>query len=439
MNYQITSLFKSIVHHNISMELLLKSVKVVDSRSPFNGQIVDILIKNNQIKQVGSNISVDSAEIFEVEGACVSIGWCDIGTQTGDPGFEHKEDLKTVAKAAAHGGFTHLGTASTTNPVSHSKSEILYTIHNTHSELVDFHPIGALTHDNNGKDISEFHEMNEVGAVGFSDSFHAVQHSGVLLRTLLYAKSFAGTVYNQPLDEQIAAGGYVHESEHSIRYGMKGIPSLAESMMVQRDLYLLEYTDSKLHLSNISTKESVDLIREAKAKGLNVTASVNPMNLYFTNDILDNFDTNYRVNPPIREKSDQLALIEGLKDGTIDCIVSNHRPQDLESKRLELMYADDGVIMLETAFSVSLAATADKLTLEDLIEKITHQPRTILGINAVHINENEIADLTIFHPSTEWTYSKSAIQSKSKNSPFIDKALKGKVLGVVNNGQFLKF
>ncbi len=421
------------------MELLLKRVKVVDNRSPFNGQIVDIHIKDNQIKQIGQNLSMTSVEVFEADGACVSVGWCDIGTQTGDPGFEHKEDLKTVAKAAAHGGFTHLGTASTTHPVSHSKSEILYTIHNTHSELIDFHPIGALTHDNNGKDISEFHEMHEVGAVGFSDSFHAVQHSGVLLRTLLYVKSFGGTVYNQPLDEQIAAGGYVHESEHSTRYGMKGIPSLAETMMVQRDLYLLEHTDSKLHLLNISTKESVDLIRQAKAKGLDVTASVNPMNLYFTDDILDSFDTNYRVCPPIREKEDQLALIDGLKDGTIDCIVSNHRPQDLESKRLELMYADDGVIMLETAFSVVLAATEHKLTLEDVIEKITHYPRTILGINAVSINESQIADLTIFNPSTEWTYLKSNIQSKSKNSPFIDKTLKGKVLGVVNNGQFLRF
>ena len=421
------------------MELLLKNVKVVDTHSPFNGQVVDIFIKDNQIKQIDRALSVASAEVFEADGACVSIGWCDIGTQTGDPGFEHKEDLETVAKAATHGGFTHLGTASTTHPVSHSKSEILYTIHNTHADLVDFHPIGALTQDNQGKQISEFYEMYKVGAVGFSDSFHSVQHSGVLLRALLYAKSFGGTIYNQPLDEQIAAGGYVHESEHSTRYGMKGIPSLAESMMVQRDLYLLEYTNSKLHLSNISTKESVDLIRQAKAKGLSVTASVNPMNLYFTDEILDSFDANYKVSPPIREKPDQEALIEGLKDGTIDCIVSNHRPQDTESKRLELMYADDGVIMLETAFPVALAATSNQLTLEEVIEKITHQPRTILGLNAVNINENQIADLTIFNPSEEWTYLKSNIQSKSKNSPFINKTLKGKVLGVVNNRQFLKF
>jgi dihydroorotase len=419
------------------MELLLKNVKVVDSRSPFHGQVVDIFIQGNQIQQIGENLTIASAEVFEADGACVSIGWCDIGTQTGDPGFEHKEDLKSVAKAAAKGGFTHLATASTTKPVSHSKSEMLYTIHHTSAELVDFHPLGALTHDNNGKGIGEFFEMHEAGAVGFSDSYHSVQHSGVLLRALLYAKPFGGTIYNQPLDRHIATDGYVHESEHGTRYGMKGIPSLAESMMVQRDLYLLEYTDSKLHLSNISTKESVALIREAKAKGLNVTASVNPMNLYFTDNILDSFDTNYKVSPPIRGEEDQAALIEGLKDGTIDCVVSNHRPQDTESKRLELMYAEDGVIMLETAFAVAAAATKDKLSLPDLIEKISYNPRTILGLNSLIINENEIADLTIFHPTQEWTYSAANIQSKSKNSPFIDAVLKGKVLAVVNNGKVI--
>lgn len=417
------------------MELLIKHIKVVDSSSPYNGQVVDIFIQHERITQIGASLSIPNVEVWEYEGACVSPGWVDIGTQTGDPGFEHKEDLESVANAAARGGFTHIATASTTAPVVHSKSEVLYIINSTRQYLVDFHPIGALTQKNNGKDLAELYEMSEVGAVAFSDSFHAIQHSGLLMRGLLYTKAFDGLVMNQPLDEQIAAGGYVHEGEHSTLFGMKGIPAFAESMMIQRDLAILAHTDSKLHFSNISAKKSVELIRKAKTDGLSVTASVNPMNLFFVDTILDDFDSNYRVRPPLRGAEDRAALIAGLADGTIDCIVSNHRPQDTESKRLELDYADDGVIMLETAFAVAQMATADHLSLSKLIDSITLHPRQLLKLPAVTIAENQLADLTLFHPTAAWEYTASSIQSKSKNSPFIGKILKGKPLGVIANGQ----
>lgn len=420
------------------MKLLIKKATIVDARSPFNGQTVDILIENNIISDIAETIENENAEVWELKNAHVSVGWTDIGTYTNDPGYEFKDDLNSISNAAAKGGFTHILSASNTSPAIHSKSEVLYIINNTRHQLTDFHPLGAVTKNTNGKELAELYDMTSMGAVGFSDGYHSIQHSGILLRALMYAKAFDGTIINQPLDEQIASGGYAHEGLQSTMVGMKGIPALAESMMVQRDLYLLEYTDSKLHLANISTQKSVELIREAKSKGLNVTASVNPMNIYFTDEVLHDFDTNYKVNPPIRSKEHQKALIEGLKDGTIDCIVSNHRPQDTESKRLEFMYADDGANMLETAFSITLMATENHIPLVEIIEKFTTQPRQIFKLPQHTIDKNQTADLTVFNPNQEWIFKNNQSASKSNNSPFDGQTLKGKVLGVVNNSQSKK-
>jgi len=423
----------------ILMKLLIKKAKVVDARSPFNGKTVDILIENDRIAKIAPDIATADAEVWEAKNAHISIGWTDIGTYTNDPGFEFKDDLDSISLAAAKGGFTHILSAANTSPTIHSKSEIFYIINNTRHQLTDFHPLGAVTKNAEGKELAELYDMTSVGAVGFSDGYRSIQHSGILLRALMYAKAFDGTIINQPLDEHIASGGYAHEGLQSTMVGMKGIPALAESMMVQRDLYLLEYAESKLHLANISTQKSVQLIREAKSKGLKVTASVNPMNLYFTDEVLHDFDTNYKVNPPIRSEEHQKALFEGLKDGTIDCIVSNHRPQDTESKRLEFMYAENGVNMLETAFSIALMATENHLPLQELIGKFTTQPRQIFNLPISTIAENEPADLTLFNPSFEWIFKNNKSASKSNNSPFDSKKLKGKVIGVVNNSQSNKF
>jgi dihydroorotase len=421
------------------MKLLIKKAIIVDARSPFNNQTVDILIENDIISEIATTIENSDAEVWAFENAHVSIGWTDIGTYTNDPGFEFKDDLNSISNAAAKGGFTHILSAANTSPAIHSKSEVLYIINNTRHQLTDFHPLGGITKDIKGKELAELYDMTSVGAVGFSDGYHSIQHSGILLRALMYAKAFDGTIINQPLDEQIASGGYAHEGLQSTMVGMKGIPALAESMMVQRDLYILEYANSKLHLANISTQKSVELIREAKSKGLKVTASVNPMNLYFNDKVIQDFDTNYKVSPPIRSEEHQKALIEGFKDGTIDCIVSNHRPQDTESKRLEFMYADDGVNMLETAFSTALMATENHIPLVEIIKKLTTQPRQIFNLPQNTIDKNQTADLTIFNPNQEWIFKNHQSASKSNNSPFDGKTLKGKVLGVVNNGQSKKF
>jgi dihydroorotase len=414
--------------------LLLKQVQVIDSRSSWNGQTVDIYIKDGKIDVIGQDLEVADAEIFEAKGACLSIGWFDLGTQVGDPGIEHKEDLMSASNAAADGGFTAIACQPNTHPTIHSKSEVLYIKNRTLGNIVDFHPIGAISTDCKGINLAELMDMYHHGAVAFSDGDYSIQNNGLMLRALLYTKPFDGLIINHPLDKDIASGGIVHEGAVSTSLGMKGAPSLAEEMMIQRDLHLVEYAEAKVHFSNISAKGSVDLIRRAKRKGMHVTASVNPMNLYFTDEILSEFETNYKVFPPIREESDRKALIAGLKDGTIDMIETHHTPQDTECKNLEFAYADYGVTMLETAFSVIQMAVENELTTAEIIEKIAINPRQILNLELPTIETGSIANFTIFAPETTWTYSKS--KSKSKNSPFLGKELKGKVLGIVNNGKW---
>ena len=412
--------------------LLLKQVRVIDNRSSWNGQRVDIYIKNGKIEVIGQDLEVADANVFDGKDACVSIGWLDVGTQIGDPGFEHKEDIISASAAAAAGGFTAVACQPNTHPTIHSKSEVLYIKNRTRGNIVDFYPIGAISENCEGKDIAELFDMHHHGAIAFSDGTKSIQNNGLMLRALLYAKPFGGLIINHPHDKDIASSGIVHEGKVSTSLGMKGVPSLAEEMMIQRDLHLVEYADAKVHFSNISTAGSVQLIRRAKDNGLRVTASVNPMNLLFTDEVLIGFDTNYKVNPPIREEKDRLALIQGLKDGTIDYIETHHTPQDIENKNLEFSYANYGVTMLETAFSAIQTALEGHLTINEIIEAISIKPRQVLGLAVPTIEIGSVANLTVFAPDMTWTFEQSL--SKSNNSPFLGKDLKGKVLGIVNNG-----
>ena len=422
--------------------LLLKNVTIIAPSSDLNGQIKDIFInKNGQIEEIGTDISVPkSTALFEKEGACVSIGWADVGVQTCDPGFEHREDLASTARAAMAGGFTAVMPFPNTEPATHSKSEILYIKNKTQSYLVDFHPIGALSENTKGKDMAELLDMHHAGAVAFSDGKKAVQDGGLILRGVQYATIFNGIIFNSPFDKSIAPHGQIHEGVTSTSLGLPGIPSMAEEIMVQRDLQLLEYAQGRLHFHNISTARSVDLVRQAKKQGLNVTASVAVLNLCLTDEALSHFDTNLKVMPPLREKSDIEALIKGLKDGTIDFIDSNHSPIDTEGKDLEFPYAAFGAIGMESAFSLSNTFLNKKLTIEQLIELWAIKSRTILGLKIPEITEGVTANLTIFNPNEKWTFTEKDIYSKSKNSPLLSQPdlaeLKGRVYGVVNKGQY---
>ena len=418
--------------------LLLKNVTIVAPYSDLNGQISDILINNTgEIEKIDARITPSKdVKVFQREGTCVSIGWLDVGTQTGDPGFEHREDLISTARAAMVGGFTGIAPFPNTSPSIHSKSEILYIKNKAQSYLVDFYPIGAISEDCKGKDIAEMVDMYHAGAIAFSDGRKPIADAGLLLRGVQYAKIFDGLLFNFPFDKTLAPHGQIHEGSVSTSLGLPAISSMSEELMLQRDLQLVEYADSRLHFHTISTARSVEFIRQAKKQGLKVTASVAAMNLCFDDSILRGFDTNYKVMPPLREKSDIEALLKGLKDGTIDFIVSNHTPIDSEGKELEFPYAEFGTIGLETAFPMINQFLHKKLNINQLVQYFGINPRKVLGLEIPEITEGVVANLTLFNPDENWTFTEKDIFSKSKNTPLLGKIQRGRVDGVVNKGQY---
>jgi dihydroorotase len=410
--------------------ILIKNATVVDPQSSWNGKVTDLLIDRGRLAKIGKGIKNNNYKTIEGDDLHVSAGWLDIGAQIGEPGLEHREDLQSVSRAAAVGGYTALANFPNTNPTIHSKSEVSYL--KNHSNLVTFFPIGALSRDCKGVDLAELYEMAAIGALAFSDGEHAIQSAGLMKRGLEYLKGINGLLINAPSDKSLAKGGQIHEGTISTSLGMKGIPTLSETLMLKRDLELLAYTESRLHVHNISSAESVALIRKAKAQGLAVTASVAAMNLVFNETALQQFDPNFKVLPPLRGEKDSLALIEGLKDGTIDCINSNHTPLEIEAKKLEFSYADFGVIGLESTYALLNTHLNNVFSQEDLVNFLAIQPRKILNLPPTTIQEKSRANITVFQPNKDWIFSKKDIFSKSQNTPHIGASFKGKVLGVIN-------
>ncbi|MCO6479166.1 MAG: dihydroorotase [Phaeodactylibacter sp.] len=420
------------------MDVLIKSALVISPGSPHNGQGRDILIRDGQIESIGSALKVEGIPLLEGEQLCISPGWMDVGVQTGDPGFEHRENLHSAGQAAAAGGFTAIACQPNTAPALHSKSEVLYVLQNTRGQLVDFYPIGALTAGCAGKEITEMIDMHAAGAVAFSDGIKPLQHDGLMLRALQYVKAFGGLVANQPLGLQIGGHGQMHEGEVSTSLGLPGIPALAEELMARRDLHLLEYTESRLHLSNLSTAGAVQMVREAKKRGLNVTASVAVMNLAFDDGALSGFDSNYKLMPPLRSPEDREALRQGVLDGTIDAISANHIPLEEELKKKEFTYADFGATGLEVLYAICKTYLSDWLSDELIVEKLAIGPRRIFGLPLPSVAEGQPANLTVFAPGQLWAYSRDKVRSRSFNSPLLDKELTGRPVAVINNGQLLR-
>ncbi|PHN04911.1 dihydroorotase [Flavilitoribacter nigricans] len=418
------------------MKLLIRNATITDPNSSHQGEQLDLLIDQGVITRVGTGISVsDADDSWDLKGALLSPGWLDIGAQTGDPGLEHREDLEHAAEAAMAGGYTGVASFPNTQPCVHSKSEVHYILQRTRDFLVDFYPIGAVSQDCAGKEITEMLDMQAAGAVAFSDGKLPVAHAGLLMRALLYAKAFGGVILNHPHETSIIPGGQMHEGVVSTQLGMKGIPALAESLMVQRDIDILAYSESRLHLHNISTTRAVSLIRQAKKEGLQISCSVPALNLFFTEEDLKGFDSMLKVLPPLRTEEDRDALIAGLQDGTIDLITSNHVPLEVEAKQLEFSYAKFGAVGLGTAYAAARTALAGRLDATQLVEKFSIAPRKLLGLPVPVIAEGETANLTAFDPEMNWTLEKKDIRSRSKNSPFIGRELTGRALAVVRGDQ----
>jgi dihydroorotase len=418
------------------MNTLIKSAKIIDNHSKYNGKRVDILIEKGIIKQIGKNIKAPkNYHELSFKDLHVSTGWFDLRSNFCDPGHEYKEDLNSGLDAAAKGGFTGVVVMPDTHPATDSKSGIEYIINKTKGNIVDAFPAGSLSHDCEGKEIAEMYDMSKAGAVAFTDNKKSIKSSSLLNRALLYTQSFNGLIMNFPNDKELSNGGQINEGVISTELGLKGIPALAEELMVSRDIYLAEYCDASIHLTNISSKQSVKMIKEAKKKGIQITADVNSYHLLLDETELQHFNSNFKVNPPLRTKQDIKALINGLKDGTIDAICSDHTPEDIENKQCEFDNAEFGMINLQTSFSVANTALNGKLTLNESIAKITTGPREILNLAQPEIKEGELANLTLFSPSAKWSLQKEEIVSKVKNTPLIGKELTGKVYGVLNNKQ----
>lgn len=418
------------------MDLHIKNARVIAPGNPHHGEVRSVVIREGYIQKIEEQpTDQEGIPILEADDLHLSIGWMDFGAQAGDPGLEHRETLHTAGAAAAAGGFTAVAALPNTDPIVDSKSGVQYICKNAEGKLVNFHPMGALTLKCAGKEITEMIDMERAGAVAFTDGPRALQHTGVMLRALNYVKTFDGVVVNQPLDEQLRHGGQVHEGVVSTSLGMPGIPAVAEEVMVRRDLHLLEYTESRLHLANISTAGAVQMVREAKAKGLQVTASVAVMNLVYEDEATTTFDSNYKVLPPLRSAADREALREGVLDGTIDVIASNHQPLEEEAKKLEFPYADFGATGLETLYALCRTHLSGWLKDELLVEKIAYHPRRILGVSLPEFREGAPAELTLFQPDAKWVYDRSRVYSRSFNSPVLGQELQGRAIAVLNNNQ----
>lgn len=421
------------------MKILIRSVKIVCKNNDLNGQVKDIFIENGIILHIEDEITFDADEIIEGKNICISIGWFDMRVHPKEPGNEYKESFQSMEAAALSGGFSEIALLPNTKPVVQSRESVNYL--KKAGEKVKFHPMAAVTLKCEGKDFTEMIDLHNAGAIAFTDGEHPIQNPDIFLKTLQYLSQFGGVLINRPEDTNLTHFGQMHDGMMSTFLGMKGMPQMAEEIMLMRDLKLLEYLlntpfleiptgKNLLHFSCISSVESVNLMRMAKDMGLPITCDVAAHQLCFTENDLADFNTNFKVNPPFRTQEDLDALWEGLEDGTIDVIVSDHNPQDEESKKLEFDMAEFGVIGLETLFP-AINTYNEKISLEDLIEKITVNPRKILQLSIPIIAVGEKANLTIFSEDEEWVYREKKIVSASKNSPFIGKTLRGKAIKVI--------
>jgi dihydroorotase len=422
------------------MKILARSVKITDPTSKRNGTVADILIEDGIIKQIAKAGSItDKADkVIEQKGLHVSPGWFDMRVNFREPGFEYKEDLISGCSAAASGGFTGVLAMPSTFPPVHTKSEVEFIRNKTQSFPVDVFVAGTLSHNHDGEHLSEMFDMFSSGAVAFTDDKKSVHNAGLMLRALMYAKNFGGLVISFANEQAIAVNGKMHEGITGTMLGLKMIPSIAEEIMLTRDLYLAEYVQTKIHFAALSAKRSVELIREAKKKKMSATAEVAAHQLMLDDASLTGFDSNFKVLPPLREKNDRDALIAGLKDGTIDVICSDHSPEDIESKQREFDHASFGIIGLETAYAVANTALKNVLSTEEIINKISINPRKILNIAVPSIEEKQNANLTFFNPELKWTFTEQHIRSRSKNTPFVGKEFIGKAVTVVNKGQVVE-
>ena len=388
---------------------------------------VDVLLEDGIIKSIDNKRITDhkNGEVIDAKGAFIAPGFFDLNANFGEPGLETKEDLKTGIAAAAAGGFTGVAIHPNTNPAIYTRSEVALLVNESRGTSVDVHPIGAISKKRQGEELAELYDMKLAGALAFSDGNRSVQQAGLMSRALLYSKGFDGLIMSYAQDESIAGGNKMNEGEVSTYLGMKGIPNLAEELMVSRDLKLAAYHDARIHFSTISTAEAVSLIRQAKKNGLRVTCDVAAHHLLLTDESVKSFDSNFKVSPPLRTQTDVDALRHGLRDGVIDAVVSQHTPHEIEFKQVEFHIAADGIASLQTVLPTLLSAG---LSAEEIVQVLSIGSRAAVGIDLPTFEQGEVANFVLFDPNATWVFDKQSNQSKGSNSPWFNQELVGKVV-----------
>ena len=415
------------------MQLLLKKVTILSPTSKYHLKKKDILIKNGLIEKIADSINEKVKTVIDEKNVYVSIGFMDLFADFCEPGYEHNDTIATGMKASLAGGFTDVCLLPNTNPIIQNRSTIESI--KSKSDLVNLHPLGAVSKNTEGKDLAEMYDMKQGGAIAFTDGKKTIQDAGLLLKALQYIKTFDGVIIEIPENTSISKHGLMHEGIASTKLGMPGKPAISEYIAIQQSLELVSYTNSKIHFTGISTKKSIEIIKQAKKQGLQVTCSVTPYHLLYTDADLETYDSLYKVNPPLRTDEDRKALLKAVEDGVVDSIASHHFPQDWDSKTKEFEYAKNGMITLQTMLP-SLLKASSKITLEKWISLLTEKPREILSLPMPIIEEKQPACLTVFNPTEKWNFNTTNNESLSANSPLLNSEMIGKIKCVINNNQF---
>jgi dihydroorotase len=417
------------------MTILIRQAMIVDPGSAFHLTKQDLLIENGRFAKIGQLPAASANKVIEEPNIHISPGWIDVFVHFCDPGFEFKETIETGMAAAAAGGFTEVMALPNTSPVISGKSQVEYVMNQSKNKAVTVHPLGAVTKQTEGKELAEMYDMKTAGAVAFTDGMNPVQSAGLLVKALQYVKAFNGTILQIPDDKTIGTYGLMNEGIISTQLGLPGKPVLAEEIQVARDIKLTKYAESKLHFTGVTSPKSLEYINRGKQGGTNVSCSVTPAHLLFCDEDLKTYDTNLKLYPPLRTSKERNELKAAVLNGLVDCISSHHQPHEYDSKVCEFEYAKAGMIGLETCYGAMGAVFGNDLPAEKWVELISINPRKLIGIDVPVIQEGAAANITMFNPNATYIFEETMIRSKSNNSAFIGKELKGRVIGIINNNQ----
>ena len=414
---------------------ILRSTKIIDPRSKHHGKINDVLIENGNISLISKKIIYEKQYIeIKIKNLHISPGFLDMNTHIGEPGYEHREDVKSGSDAAKKGGFTGIVYMPSTNPPIQNVSDINFIKKKFEKNIIDVFPVGSITKNMEGKEITEMHDMKKAGAITFTDDLNSIENPMIMSIALEYTKDFKTPIIVVPFEQKLCENGLLNEGKTSTSLGLQGIPDVAEVIRTNRDIELTDYNKGKLHFSTVSTKKSLELIKKAKEKNINISNDIAAYQLILNDEMLSNFDANLKVFPPIRSKKMQKEFIKNIKTGNIDAISSNHTPIELEKKKCSFANAKFGIIGLETTFAIANTVLKKEIELEKIIELLSINPRKILNIECPKIEEKNKANITLYDPEKKWIFRRNDIKSKSKNSPFENYEFTGRALGVINNG-----